>query len=50
MDTARAWELKEAYRRFWKHMLVLCAGGLLDSWCDCLHWYLDPMQAVARTE
>jgi transposase len=31
LATARAWELKEAFRHFWKYRSVLWAGGFLDA-------------------
>jgi transposase len=49
LDTARAWELKEAFQHFWKYKSPLWAGGFLDAWCDrALRSRLEPMQKVAR--
>jgi len=49
LDTARAWELKEAFQHFWKYKSPLWAGGFLDAWCDrTLRSRLEPMQKVAR--
>jgi transposase len=49
LETARAWELKEAFGHFWKYKSVLWAAGFLDAWCDrALRSRLEPMQKVAR--
>ena len=49
LDTARAWELKEASRHLWKYKSPLRAGGFLDAWCECaLRSRLEPTQKVAR--
>ena len=49
LDTARAWELKEAFGHFWKYKSPLWAAGFLDAWCDrALRSRLQPMQKVAR--
>ena len=49
LNTARAWELKEAFGHFWKYKSVLWAGGFLDAWCErALRSRLEPMQKVAR--
>jgi transposase len=49
LDTARAWELKEAFQHFWKYKSLLWAGGFLDAWCDrAIRSRLEPMQKVAR--
>jgi transposase len=49
LDTARAWELKEAFGHFWKYKSVLWAGGFLDAWCErAMRSRLEPMQKVAR--
>jgi transposase len=49
LDTARAWELKEAFLHFWKYKSPLWAAGFLDAWCDrALRSRLEPMQKVAR--
>src|ERR1019366_4754169 len=49
LDTARAWELKEAFQHFWKYKSLLWARGFLDAWCDrTLRSRLEPMQKVAR--
>jgi transposase len=34
LDTARAWELKEAFLYFWTYKSPLWAAGFLDAWCD----------------
>ena len=49
LDTARAWELKEAFMHFWKYKSPIWAAGFLDAWCDrALRSRLEPMQKVAR--
>jgi len=49
LDTARAWELKEAFLHFWTYKSPLWAAGFLDAWCDrALRSRLEPMQRVAR--
>jgi len=49
LDTARAWELKEAFLHFWTYKSPLWAAGFLDVWCDrALRSRLEPMQKVAR--
>jgi transposase len=49
LDTARAWELKEAFLHFWKYKSLLWAGGFLDAWCErAMRSRLEPMQKVAR--
>ena len=49
LDTARAWELKEAFLHFWTYKSTLWAAGFLDAWCDrALRSRLEPMQKVAR--
>jgi transposase len=49
LDTARAWELKEAFLHFWKYKPVLWAAGFLDAWCErALRSRLEPMRKVAR--
>jgi len=49
LDTARAWELKEAFLHFWTYTSPLWAAGFLDAWCDrALRSRLEPMQKVAR--
>ena len=49
LATARAWELKEAFRHFWKYRSVLWAGGFLDAWCErAMRSRLEPMKKVAR--
>jgi transposase len=49
LETARAWELKEAFGHFWKYKSVLWAAGFLDAWCErAMRSRLEPMQKVAR--
>jgi transposase len=49
LDTARAWELKEAFLHFWKYKSPPWAAGFLDAWCErALRSRLEPMQKVAR--
>src|SRR6266851_2603729 len=49
LDTARAWELKEAFLHFWKYKSPIWAGAFLDSWCHrAMRSRLEPMQKVAR--
>ena len=49
LDTARAWELKEAFLHFWKYKSPLWAAGFLDAWCErALRSRLEPMHKVAR--
>ncbi len=49
LETARAWELKEAFGHFWKYKSPLWAAGFLHAWCDrALRSRLEPMQKVAR--
>jgi transposase len=49
LATARAWELKEAFRHFWKYRSVLWAGAFLDFWCQrAMRSRLEPMKRVAR--
>jgi len=49
LQTARAWELKEAFAHFWKYHSVLWAGAFLDYWTyRALRSRLEPMKRVAR--
>ena len=49
LDTARAWELKEAFSHFWKYKSLFWAGGFLDYWCyRAMRSRLEPMKKVAR--
>jgi len=49
LQTARAWELKEAFAPFWKYHSVLWAGAFLDYWTyRALRSRLEPMRRVAR--
>jgi transposase len=47
--TTCAWELKEAFLRFWKYKSPIRAEAFLDYWCHrALRSRLEPMQKVAR--
>ena len=49
LATARAWELKEAFRHFWHYRSVIWAGAFLDYWCDrAQRSRLEPMRRVAQ--
>jgi transposase len=49
LETARAWELKEAFQHFWKYKSPTWAGGFLDAWCErAMRSRLEPMRKVAR--
>ena len=49
LATARAWELKEVFARFWKYTSVIWAGAFLDYWCErAMRSRLEPMKKVAR--
>jgi len=49
LATARAWELKETFRHFWKYRSVQWAEVFLDYWCfRALRSRLEPMRKVAR--
>lgn len=49
LQTARAWELKEGFARFWKYRSVIWAGAYLDYWCyRAMRSRLEPMKKVAR--
>jgi transposase len=49
LATARAWELKEAFRYFWHYRSVLWAGAFLDYWCQrAMRSRLEPMKRVVR--
>ena len=49
LQTARAWELKEALAHFWKYRSVTWAGAFLDSWTyRAMRSRLEPMKKVAR--
>jgi transposase len=48
-QTARAWELKESFRQFWRYKSVLWAGAFLEVWTSAaLRSRLEPIQKVAR--
>jgi len=49
LATARAWELKEAFHRFWKYTSPLWAGAFLDYWRQrAMRSRLEPIKKVAR--
>ncbi len=49
LQTAPAWELKEAVAHFWKYRSMTWAGAFLDYWTwRAMHSHLQPMQKVAR--
>ena len=49
LQTARAWELKEAFSHFWKYRSVTWAGAFLDYWTwRAMRSRLAPMKKVAR--
>ncbi len=49
LQTARAWELKEAFAHFWKYRSVTWAGAFLDYWTwRAMRSRLEPMKKVAR--
>ena len=48
-QTARAWELKESFRQFWRYKSVLWAGAFLEVWTTAaLRSRLEPIKKVAR--
>ncbi len=48
-QTSVAWELKEAFRRFWGYRSVTWAGGFLDAWVEKAEkTQLEPIGQVAR--
>jgi transposase len=48
-QTARAWELKESFRQFWRYKSELWAAGFLDAWTSrALRSRLEPIKKVAR--
>lgn len=49
LQTARAWNLKECFREFWKYKCPHWAGGFLDYWCSrAMRSRIEPMKRVAR--
>ncbi len=49
LQTARAWELKEAFSHFWKYRSVTWAAAFLDYWTwRAMRSRLEPMKRVAR--
>lgn len=49
MATGRAWNLKEAFREFWRYRSVWYAGAFLDYWCSrVMRSRIEPMKKVAR--
>ena len=49
LQTARAWELKEAFSHFWRYQSVIWAGAFLDYWCfRAMRSRREPMKKVAR--
>ena len=48
-QTARAWQLKESFRQFWRYKSPVWAGAFLDVWTEqALHSRLEPLARVAR--
>jgi transposase len=48
LATARAWELKEAFQRFWKYRSVVWSAGFLDAWCArAMCSWPEPMKKMA---
>lgn len=49
MATGRAWNLKEAFREFWRYRSAWYAGAFLDYWCSrVMRSRIEPMKKVAR--
>jgi transposase len=48
LATARAWDLKEIFRYFWRYKSPIWAGAFLDYWCyRAMRSRLEPMKKVA---
>ena len=47
-QTARAWELKESFRQFWRYKSELWAAGFLDAWTSRALRSSVPMRRMER--